>query len=99
MKREFNKLLLKSNIVSDSQLTKDEKVFEEDINLFNRWNSVSHTLQMVSQTNQSIHEIPDETVKKKKKKKIIKHYWKLQQRNARLPFHNANIFYLLLMKV
>ena len=98
MKREFNKLLLKPNIVSDSQLTKDEKVFEEDINLFNRWNSVSHTLQMVSQTNQSIHEIPDETVKKKKKK-IIKHYWKLQQRNARLPFHNANIFYLLLMKV
>ena len=68
MKREFNKLLLKPNIVSDSQLTKDEKVFEEDINLFNRWNSASHTLQMVSQTNQSIHEIPDETVKKKKKK-------------------------------
>ena len=59
MKREFNKLLLKPNIVSDSQLTKDEKVFEEDINLFNRWNSASHTLQMVSQTNQSIHEIPD----------------------------------------
>ena len=66
MKREFNKLLLKPNIVSDSQLTKDEKVFEEDINLFNRWNSASHTLQMVSQTNQSTHGIPDETVKKKK---------------------------------
>ena len=96
MKREFNKLLLKSNIVGDSQLTKDEKVFEEDINLFNRWNSASHTLQMVSQTNQSIHGIPDETVKKKKN---IKRYWKLQQRNARLPFHNTNIFYLLLTKV
>ena len=68
-KKKFNKLLLNSYIVSDTEpiyiskvnITEDEKLLKRILIFLNWWNSAIHAPQMTSQTNQSVNGmLPDE---------------------------------------
>ena len=74
----------------EASITENEKVAKEDINLFKPI-EFSNSFSPNGDSNESINlwnKLPDKIVETI----LLKHYWKLQQRNSRLPFHNANMF-------
>ena len=94
--KKFNKLLLNPYIVSDTDhiyngnvnITKDEKVVEEDINLF-KLMEFSKSRSPNDESNESVNllnKLPDE------KAETILLITIGNFKNSRLPFHNADMF-------